>query len=77
MAEFKFPRYGKRVQEENEEFDKKFAPREKEIARTSALIVNADLEKSSHGQLVKPKPARNGWSTCARRERTSSSGRTT
>lgn len=53
MAEFKFPRYGKRVQEENEEFDKKFAPREKEIARTSALIVNADLEKSSHGQLVK------------------------
>ena len=52
MARFKFPNYAETLKAENEEFDKKFASREKEIETTSALIVNADFNSSSHGQLV-------------------------
>lgn len=52
MSDFKFPKYAETLREENEAFEKKFASREKEIETTSALIVNSDLSKSSHGQLV-------------------------
>ena len=53
MAKYKFPGYGDTLRAENEEYDKKFAGREKEIEASSALIVNAEFDKSAHSQLVK------------------------
>lgn len=60
MAKFKFPEYGNTLKAENDEYEKKFAGREKEIETTSALIVNADFDKSAHSQLVKTE-AYNKW----------------
>lgn len=68
MASFKFPGYGDTLRKENEEYEKKFAGREKEIEATSALIVNADFDKSAHGQLVKT-DAYNKWITKLREDR--------
>ena len=68
MAEFKFPNYGNTLRSENEAYEQKFAGREKEIEATSALIVNADFDKSAHGQLVKTE-AFNKWITKLREER--------
>lgn len=68
MAKYKFPGYGDVLRQENEEYDKKFAGREKEIEATSALIVNADFDKSAHGQLVKTE-AYNTWITKLREDR--------
>lgn len=60
MAEFKFPGYGDTLRQENDEYEKMFAGREQEIESTAALIVNADLDKSAHSQLVKT-DAYNKW----------------
>ena len=68
MARFKFPEYGNTLKAENDEYEKKFAGREKEIETTSALIVNADFDKSAHSQLVKTE-AYNKWITNLRESR--------
>lgn len=68
MAAFKFPEYGNTLRQENDEYEKKFAGREKEIEATSALIVNADFDNSAHSQLVKTE-AYNTWITKLREER--------
>jgi len=68
MAKFKFPEYGNTLKAENDEYEKKFAGREKEIETTSALIVNADFDKSAHSQLVKTE-AYNKWITNLRESR--------
>lgn len=67
MAAFKFPEYGNVLRQENEEYDKKFAGREKEIEATSALIVNADFDKSAHSQLVQTETY-NKWITKLRED---------
>lgn len=68
MAAFKFPEYGNLLRQENKEFDEKFKGREKEIETTAALIVNADFDKSAHGQLVKTETF-NKWITNLRETR--------
>ena len=68
MAAFKFPEYGNVLRQENEEYEKKFAGREKEIEATSALIVNANFDESAHSQLVKTE-AYNKWITKLREDR--------
>ena len=68
MAKFKFEDYGDTLRQENEEYEKKFAGREKEIEATSALIVNANFDESAHSQLVKTE-AYNKWITKLREDR--------
>lgn len=68
MAKFKFADYGDTLRQENEEYEKKFAGREKEIEATSALIVNANFDESAHSQLVKTE-AYNKWITKLREDR--------
>jgi hypothetical protein len=68
MAKYKFPGYGDTLRAENEEYDKKFAGREKEIEASSALIVNAEFDKSAHSQLVKTE-AYNKWITALREQK--------
>lgn len=68
MAKYKFPGYGDTLRAENEEYDKKFAGREKEIEASSALIVNAEFDKSAHSQLVKTE-AYNKWITTLREQK--------
>lgn len=68
MANFKFPKHADTLRAENEEYEKKFEGREKEIAESTALILNADLDKSSHGQLVRTE-ACNNWLAKLREER--------
>ena len=68
MAKYKFPGYGDTLRAENEEYDKKFAGREKEIEASSALIVNAEFDKSAHSQLVKTETY-NKWITALREQK--------
>ena len=68
MAKFKFEDYGDTLRQESEEYEKKFAGREKEIEATSALIVNANFDESAHSQLVKTE-AYNKWITKLREDR--------
>lgn len=68
MADYKFPTYGDTLRAENEEYEKKFADRDKEIEASSALIVNADFNNSAHSQLVKTE-AYNTWITKLRKDR--------
>ena len=68
MAKFKFEDYGDTLRQENKEYEKKFAGREKEIEATSALIVNANFDESAHSQLVKTE-AYNKWITKLREDR--------
>lgn len=68
MAKFKFADYGDTLRQENDEYEKKFAGREKEIEATSALIVNANFDESAHSQLVKTE-AYNKWIAKLREDR--------
>ena len=68
MAKFRFDDYGDTLRAENEEYEKRFAGREKEIEASTALIVNADLDSSAHSQLVKTE-AYNKWITTLREQR--------
>jgi hypothetical protein len=68
MSKFKFEDYGDTLRQENEEYEKKFAGREKEIEATSALIVNANFDESAHSQLVTTE-AYNKWITKLREDR--------
>jgi len=68
MADYKFPTYGDTLRAENDEYEKKFADREKEIEASTALIVNADFNNSAHSQLVKTE-VYNTWITKLREDR--------